>query len=301
MTVHPPAQTEVLRYAAFSEVPGGGNPAGVVLDARALDDLAMLAIAADLGYSESAFAVPVDVAQRHYGVRYFSPMAEVPFCGHATVATAVALAERHGADFAGAPGPSVGAVTFRFDTPVGEVVIDTVRRGDGRIAATFTSVPTATRPATADELRGTLDALHWAQDDLDARYPPHIANAGNDHPVIAAATRERLADLAYDYDRLAALMAEAGWTTVHLFWAESPTAFHARNPFPPGGQVEDAATGAAAAAFAGYLRDLGLVEVPGTIVIHQGVDMGRPSLLTVEVTDADRSVRVTGTAVAIDD
>jgi PhzF family phenazine biosynthesis protein len=275
--------TAVLRYAAFAEVPGGGNPAGVVLDARGLDDAAMQRVAADVGFSETAFAVPLE--GRRWRLRYFSPQAEVPFCGHATVATAVALAERHGTGL------------IHFETPVGEVVVDTGRRADGRITATFTSVPTATRPATADELRSALAALRWADTDLDRRYPPHVANAGNDHLLLACVSRERLAALDYDYDRLAALMRERGWVTVHLFWAETATIFHARDPFPPGGQIEDPATGAAAAAFAGYLRDLGFVTPPAHIVIHQGEDMGRPSLIRAEVVPGDRAVRVTGTAV----
>jgi PhzF family phenazine biosynthesis protein len=86
--------TEVLRYTAFTTDPAGGNPAGVVLDARDLDDAAMQAIAAEVGYSETAFVT--GESDGTHEVRYFSPKAEVPFCGHATVATAVALAERIG-------------------------------------------------------------------------------------------------------------------------------------------------------------------------------------------------------------
>src|SRR3981189_747434 len=83
---------EILRLAAFTDTPAGGNPAGVVLDASTLDDTEMQAIAAAVGYSETAFVT--DPATKT--VRYFSPAAEVPFCGHATIATAVALAERDG-------------------------------------------------------------------------------------------------------------------------------------------------------------------------------------------------------------
>ncbi|MFS8479651.1 MAG: PhzF family phenazine biosynthesis isomerase [Micromonosporaceae bacterium] len=278
-----PQHAKVLRYAAFAEGPGGGNPAGVVLDARGLDDPAMQRVAADVGFSETAFAVPV--AGRRWRLRYFSPRAEVAFCGHATVATAVAMAERHGTGL------------IHFETAVGEVVVETDRGADGRVTATFTSVPTATRPAGADELRSALAALRWVDADLDPRYPPHVANAGNDHLLLPAASRERLAALDYDYERLATLMRERRWTTVHLFWAETATTFHARDPFPPGGQIEDPATGAAAAAFAGYLRDLGFIAPPARILIHQGEDMGRPSLIRAEVVPGDRRVRVTGTAV----
>ena len=111
--------------------------------------------------------------------------------------------------------------------------------------------------------------------------------------MIAAATRERLADLDYDFDRLGALMAARRWTTVQLVWREHDTRFHARDPFPPGGTLEDPATGAAAAAFGGYLRELGLVTLPATITIVQGEDMGRPSLLTVDITDRPE-IDVTG-------
>ena len=117
--------------------------------------------------------------------------------------------------------------------------------------------------------------------------------------MIAAATRERLAELDYDFERLGALMAARDWTTIQLVWREDETRFHARDPFPPGGVVEDPATGAAAAALGGYLRELGLVPLPATVTILQGEDLGRPSRLLVDI-HADRpEIDVTGTAVAI--
>ncbi len=89
------SEPEVLRYAAFSDDPSGGNPAGVVLDASGLDAATMQAIAHDVGFSETAFVTPATTGER-LDVRYFSPVAEVPFCGHATIATGVAWAQRHG-------------------------------------------------------------------------------------------------------------------------------------------------------------------------------------------------------------
>jgi len=62
-------------------------------------------------------------------------------------------------------------------------------------------------------------------------------------------------------------MNTAGWTTVHLFWPENADRFHARDPFPVGGVVEDPATGAAAAAFGGYLRDLGRIDRPTRLTV----------------------------------
>ncbi|MEW1722408.1 PhzF family phenazine biosynthesis isomerase [Streptomyces sp. NPDC093109] len=286
----------VLRYAAFTTDPAGGNPAGVVLDATGADEAAMARTAAEVGYSETAFVVPRGDAGDsgadggHLDVRYFSPLAEVPFCGHATIATAVAYARVHG----------VGDLTFH--TAAGEVPVSTRIAPDGSVVAALVSVAPRTVPITDAQLDALLRVLGWSCDDLDPALPPRVAYAGAWHPVLAAASRERLADLDYDMDALGGLMSEHGWTTVDLVWRESATRYHARNPFPPGGVVEDPATGAAAAALGGYLREQGLVKAPGAgrFTVFQGYDMGRPSTIGVTVpAEAGSGVTVTGTAVPI--
>ncbi len=277
---------DVLRYTAFSDDPAGGNPAGVVLDATDRSGAEMLRVAAEVGYSETAFLVGGSGSDRE--VRYFSPLAEVPFCGHATIATAVAHADVHG------PGE------LHLATPSGQVDVATRRNDDGTITATLTSVAPRTEPLADGDLVRLLAALRWSEDDLDSALPPRVGYAGARHPIIAAGSRARLADLDYDYPALGALMAERDWTTVQLVWRESVDVFHARNPFPPGGVVEDPATGAAAAALGGYLRDLDLVDPPAVVTIHQGHDMGRPSLLTVTVSaEPGSGIGVTGTAVRL--
>ncbi|MEU1080681.1 PhzF family phenazine biosynthesis isomerase [Streptomyces sp. NPDC005908] len=285
------SRPEVLRYTAFSSDPAGGNPAGVVLDASALKDGDMLAVAAELGYSESAFltAPPEGLgveAGRAYTIRFFSPRAEVPFCGHATVAAALALAERLG------PGPLV------FATPAGTVPVDVTREGD-TLRATLTSVEPHLEDVTDADLAEALAALDWPATDLDPAFPPRIAFAGARHLVLAAATRARLADLAYDFERLEALMHRLDLTTVQLVWRESPALFHVRDPFPVGGVVEDPATGAAAAAFGGYARELGLVPEDAVLTLRQGEDLGRPGELTVTLRAGDPRVRVSGTGTRI--
>ncbi|WCB96061.1 putative isomerase YddE [Baekduia alba] len=275
---------DVLRLAAFTDTPEGGNPAGVVLDASALTDAQMQAIAADVGYSETAFITD----PRAHTVRYFSPAAEVPFCGHATIATAVALAERDGP----------GEVTLA--TQAGPVAVATQADDDGNLTATLTSVAPHVEHAT--DLDAALGALGWIHEDLDPDLPPRVAYAGARHLILAARTRDRLAALDYAFEKLKGYMSARDLTTVDLVHrdATDPTTFHARNPFPVGGVVEDPATGAAAAAFGAYLRDLDIVTPPARVTIHQGHDMGRPSLLHVDL-DPGRAtgVRVTGRAVRI--
>jgi PhzF family phenazine biosynthesis protein len=279
--------TSILSYAAFTETPEGGNPAGVVLDASGLQAAEMLKIAADLGYSETAFVVARDNTDNEYDVRYFAPEAEVPFCGHATIATGVALAERDGTG------------TLVFHTQAGTIPVET-QGTNGSVTATLTSVAPHTEDVPEDVLDNVLDALGWDKRELDPELPPKIAYAGARHLVLAASTRERLADLDYAFEDLKQLMLDLDLITVDLVHREDERTFHARNPFPIGGVVEDPATGAAAAAFGNYLREVGAVEAPATITIHQGVDMGRPSLLNVTIDEASRpEIRVSGRAVAM--
>ncbi|MEU8886252.1 PhzF family phenazine biosynthesis isomerase [Streptomyces sp. NPDC048442] len=281
-----PSTPEILRYTAFSSDPSGGNPAGVVLDASTLTDTDMLAIAADLGYSETAFLTPAE-GRHTYTVRYFSPKAEVPFCGHATVATAVALGER------------LGPVDLTFETKAGTIPVSVTTTPGSTPRAVLTSVEPHTEPAAEADVTEALAALDWAAGDLDPAIPPRIAYAGARHLVLAAGTRARLADLSYDFDRLAALMHRLDLTTVQLVHRTSDTVFHVRDPFPVGGVVEDPATGAAAAAFGAYARELGLVAADSTLTLHQGDDLGRPGVLTVELRAGDPRVRVGGTGTRI--
>ncbi|WP_439676757.1 PhzF family phenazine biosynthesis protein [Embleya sp. MST-111070] len=320
MTTSDPAPTAAapLRYTAFSTDPNGGNPAGVVLDAGALTDRDMLTIAAELGYSETAFltrtearpepttttAAPAAAAAaaetpaeteadpttpRTYTVRYFSPLAEVSFCGHATIAAAIALAERIG------PGP------LAFTTPAGLVPVDVIPGPDGRLRATLTSVEPHHTPAPAADVAEALALLGWSADDLDPELPPGYAYAGAHHLILAAATRSRLADLDYDFDGLAAFMRARDLTTLQLVRRTSADTFHVRDPFPVGGVIEDPATGAAAAALGHYLRALSLVPARATLTLHQGDDLGRPGVLTVDLDEHDPRIRVSGPAVPIPD
>lgn len=271
------------RLSAFAEQAGGGNPAGVWVGDTLPDAATMRRIAAEVGYSETAFVAPARGRERT--IRYFSPEAEVSFCGHATIATGIVLGEAEGAG------------RYRLLTAVGEVSVAVTEEG-GRLRAALTSVlPRFERPS-AELLAGALELLGWRSDELDRTIRPARAWAGAWHLVLAARERTRLDTLDYDFDALKALMLDHDLTTLQLIWRESATAFHARDPFPVGGVVEDPATGAAAAAFGGYLREARLVEAPTRFTIRQGEAMGRPSVLVVDV-PAEGGIVVSGGAVPI--
>ena len=277
---------EVLRYAAFTRDGRGGNPAGIVLDARDLDAEQMQAIAAEVDYSESAFLIPRADEANVFDVRYFAPRGEVPFCGHATIAAAVAVVERNPAD------------ELIFHTPAGFVSINT-RTTEGGVVAELTSVSPRVVEPPDGLVEQVLSALHWAAEDLDRHYPPRLANAGAEHLVLVTRTRKRLADLDYDFDALRAVMDEHGLVTIQLIWPESRRRYHSRNPFASGGVVEDPATGAAAAAFGAYLRELDKIGSRGRFTIFQGDEMGRPSTIEVSLIDGEPGIRVSGKATRI--
>lgn len=271
------------RLSAFSTGAEGGNPAGVWVGGALPDTDAMQRIAAEVGYSETAFVAPTK--GRHRTIRYFSPEGEVTFCGHATIATGVVL------------GDAEGDGTYQLATRVGQVPV-TVTTRNGIREASLTSVTPEHAPAPEALVEEALFALGWESRDLDLSIPPARAYAGAWHLVLAVTNADRLAALDYDFDKLKTLMQREDLTTLQLVWRESPDVFHSRNPFPVGGVVEDPATGAAAAALGGYLRDAGLVVAPARVFIRQGEAMGRPSLLTVGI-PASGGIVVTGVAVVI--
>jgi PhzF family phenazine biosynthesis protein len=273
----------LYRIAAFADGHTGGNPAGVWVGDQLPDSQTMQQIAAEVGYSETSFVSPETGLDRT--VRYYSPEAEVPFCGHATIATGVIL------------GRTSGDNTYRLATPVGEVPV-TVESENGQAEASLVSVEPKQASASDALVTAALELLGWDKGDLDTTIPPMIAYAGAWHLVLAAKETTRLAHLDYDFEKLKSLMLDHELTTLQLVWRERDDLFHSRNPFPVGGVVEDPATGAAAAALGGYLRDAGILKAPTTFMIRQGEAMGSPSRLTVEVPRRG-GIIVTGSAIDI--
>lgn len=281
---------DIERWSAFTDSPDGGNPAGVVVvgPGDPPDDAAMQRIAAEVGYSETAFLFPAD--EHTYDVRYFAPEVEVPFCGHATIASGAALLDRD---------PGSSTVVLRTVT-VGEVPVRLETDAAGLPMAELRSPPTAGRPLADDDLDALLGLFGWTRADLDPDLPIEVAHAGADHPVLGLRSRELLAAMSYPFDELRALMTDRGWTTLQIVHRLDDATFAARDPFPVGGVVEDPATGAAAAAFGGLLRRHGLLPSTGRVVVLQGQDMGRPSRIEVDARGGDGDpVAVAGTAVRI--
>lgn len=273
---------DVLRFAAFSDGHAGGNPAGVVLGDTLPSAAGMQAMAAEVGFSETAFAAPSGDAG-HWRVRYFSPESEVPFCGHATIALGAALAE------------AKGAGTFHLQLNDAAITVESAE-ADGLYSAALQSPPTRNVAADPGLVESALALLGYGASDLDDSLPAARIHAGADHLLLALKRRADLAAMDYDLDAGRKLMAQYGLVTIMLVVRDDNARFHVRNAFASGGVLEDPATGAAAAAFAGYVRDTGPTKA-ASLDIVQGEDMGMRSIIRAEFTQVKgASIRVSGTA-----
>jgi PhzF family phenazine biosynthesis protein len=271
---------KLLKIAAFCDGDIGGNPAGVLIAETFPTDAEMQKIAAEVGFSETVFAVPKGEGWR---VRYFSPESEVPFCGHATIALGAALALKHGDG------------VFLLTLNQAEITVEG-RRSGKVFAAALQSPPTHSAAAPSHLVATALELFGYTVEDLDPRLPPAVAHGGADHLILGLKNRELLASMQYELDSGRALMVGSGLTTILLAYAETPQLFHTRNPFASGGVYEDPATGAATAALAGYLRDSAWPH-RGAIDVVQGEDMGVRSRLRAEFSqEPGTSIRVSGIA-----
>ena len=152
----------IQRIAAFSDGNQGGNPAGVSIGEALPEPAEMQRIAAEVGFSETAFAAPQGAGWR---VRYFSPESEVPFCGHATIALGAALALEHG--------DGVFALTLN------QAAITVEGRHEGGIiSAALQSPPTRSEAAVPGLVAAGLALFGYAADDLDPRITPAFVNGG---------------------------------------------------------------------------------------------------------------------------
>jgi PhzF family phenazine biosynthesis protein len=270
----------VLKIAAFSDGDAGGNPAGVLIGDVLPDAAEMQRLAAEVGFSETAFAAPESDRWR---VRYFSPETEVPFCGHATIALGAALVRQFGDG------------VFPLTLNQASITVEGFRDG-ATIAAALQSPPIRSKPAPSKLIAETLALFGYAASDLDSAIPPALIHGGADHLVLALKSREALAAMRYELKVGQAFMRREGLVTILLAYAETSRLFHTRNPFASGGVYEDPATGASTAAFAGYLRDIGWPH-EGAIDVVQGEDMGMRSRLHAEISaEVGSSIRVSGTA-----
>lgn len=270
----------IHRIAAFSHNHMGGNPAGVVISNTMPSDKEMLKIAKEIGYSETAFLQKEN--NNKWKIRYFSPNLEVDFCGHATIASGAVIGARYGEG------------VYKLVLNHSEIEIYISKTVDKGYLVTFESPQTWSKPVSESQVNEVLSLFDLSHSELNPDFPVRYAFAGAKHMILVLQDRITLAQMKYLYEPTRELMLKDGLLTINLLWSESDSVFHSRNAFAIGGVYEDPATGAAAAAFAGYLRDINW-QGNKQFKIIQGEDMRVKCLLMVEYKDeVGTGIKITG-------
>ncbi|TCM20806.1 trans-2,3-dihydro-3-hydroxyanthranilate isomerase [Novosphingobium sp. PhB165] len=258
----------------FTKVRFGGNPLAVVFGGQAIDVATMQAIAAEFNLSETTFVLPPADPANTARVRIFNRSAEMAFAGHPLVGTAFVLANQR---------PDLNAATF--EVPAGIVHVQIERDADGVVvaAAIETPQPLTIGDTVAHEV--IAQALRLAPADVVTTHHLPVAASNGNAFVIAEVTREALSrcdpDLAAFRAALAAHPQFGSRFAIHVYSREGQV-LRARMFAPLSGTWEDPATGSANTPLACLLLSLEPEAQEAGFEIHQGVEMGRPSLLHVD-------------------
>ena len=268
----------------FTDTPLTGNQLAVVHDADGLDDDTMLAFARETRLSETTFVQSPGESGADYRNRIFSPPGELPFAGHPSLGTAVAVARERGQ----------AKARYVQQTAAGLQPVEVQLQGDQARASMLQEPPRfGARPSPAD----VLGAAGLPIGAADPQLEPQVVSTGLAH-LLVPLKHAALAGAAPDRRALKALLEPLGATVLYLAAIDvDERVARARGFFlAPGAIVEDPATGSAAGPLLAYLRERGGTD---ELTVRQGVEMGRPS--TIDCAWAGDRPRVSGDVVVVAD
>jgi trans-2,3-dihydro-3-hydroxyanthranilate isomerase len=267
----------------FTATPLSGNGLAVVHDADGLDDATMLAFARETRLSETTFVQTAGRDGADYRNRIWTMAGELPFAGHPSLGTAVAVARARGE----------ASADYVQQTPAGLQPVAVQLDGD-RARATMLQEPPAFGPVPA--VADVVAAAGLREGDLHPGREPQVVSTGVAHVVVALRHRAALAEAAAERAPLQALLEPLGAIVLYLAAVDADVA-HARGFFlGPDGVIEDPATGSAAGPLLAYLRERG---GPDELTVHQGIELGRPS--RIDCAWEDDRPRVSGDVVVVAD
>jgi len=283
----------------------GGNPLAVVLDADGLTPTQMQALASEFQYSETTFVLPpLDPAHTAH-VRIFTPRAEVPFAGHPNIGTAFVLARFQEARERSSPD------TFVFEEGAGLVPLR-ILRAHGAVVGAELRAPEPLSRRSQVSVEAAAACLSLRPEDLaTAVHVPLIISVGLPFLVVELVSRDALRRAKPYISAYEKILPRDGADAIFAYTADDASGgglaetavLHARMFAPLDGIVEDPATGSATAAILALLTELSPQStLEHSWRVHQGVDMGRPSLLLGHTTKRDSrlvSVDVGGQCVAV--
>jgi trans-2,3-dihydro-3-hydroxyanthranilate isomerase len=280
----------------FTDRAFGGNPLSVFTDGQGISAEMMQLLAKELNLSEATFVLPAQNPKNNFHVRIFTPARELPIAGHPTVGTAFILARGGMIERKGNP------TTIVCEEGVGDIPVALQFEGDkpGMIWMTQPQ-PQFGRQATAEERTNTAAMLSLSAEAIDTRYPIQMVSSGVDFLYVPVVSLAAIKSIRISLDLHERVMTAFGTTGVFVFTTEVETAsstVHSRMFAPAAGVFEDPATGAASGPLGAYLVRYGIATDPHHIVSEQGLEMGRPSYVHIQVDkqgDQIGTVRVGGT------
>ena len=250
----------------FTERPLAGNQLCVVPDGGDVDPALMPRLAQEIRFSETTFVL--ESGGDRYRMRIFTPGSELPFAGHPTLGTAFTLVSE---------GRVRSPVTQTV--PAGEIEVEVdLDRGFARMRQL---PPTFGKEIHDRELLAAANGL--TPDQLHPDLSAQVVSTGLSHLIVPARDEATVAAAEREPRALEALLGAAGTEAVYLFASDENGAAKARMFDVTRGIGEDPATGSAAGPLGAYLAALGVAGMPGTVVIRQGEELGRPSVLYTDV------------------
>jgi trans-2,3-dihydro-3-hydroxyanthranilate isomerase len=298
MTTHTFYQLDV-----FTESPLAGNALAVFPNEEEFSDATMQAIAREMNLSETVFVSASATATKR--IRFFTPAAEIPLAGHPTIGTWWLLAELGALDL-----PGEGTVRLTQETDAGVLPVDIYLQGGKPTEVAMTQPQPEFGALVADRERlGT--ALGGDGATVADQPTAQVVATAFPQLMVPIASLETLQGLPSGGmgGSLASLLREFGTDCAMCYTLDTvdPDATVHCRMFAPGlGVPEDPATGSAAGALASYLVWHGIVpphDGVGTVVVEQGLEIGRPSRIRAEVAVGNggeiTEVRVGGQAVTI--
>ena len=282
----------------FTETRFAGNPLAIVLGADDLTPAQMQIIAREFNLSETIFVqAPVNPAHTAR-VRIFFPTAEIPFAGHPTIGCAIHLA-------CAAAGPGDFDRAMALEEEAGLVPVRVWRRGE-KVSAEFVApvLPHAVNGATVATSERFAAALGLQADDIGlAGHQPGVWQGGPRFLYAPVASLDALAKARPMEPAWSEVIRAAGVDSIYPYTRGTDCDYRARMYSPTAGIPEDPATGSASAILSAQLLASGaLGEGENRFTLHQGVEMGRPSVigLTAHVTGGKLAeVRIAGSAVPV--
>ncbi|MEO6186553.1 MAG: PhzF family phenazine biosynthesis isomerase [Steroidobacteraceae bacterium] len=264
----------IFQVDAFTSTQFAGNPASVVLDADGLTESQMRSLARELNKGDTAFVLRPTADDHDIGVRFFSPLKEMPFVGHATLAAHAVLARQ-------SPRP-----LRRQKGSTGIVEVQTLPIGAG--FSIRQPAPAIGRTLTTVELAQVLPLLGLSTEQLDASCPARIAGTASTRLLLGVRDAAALDAIQPRLTALSALSSQLGAHGYFVFCrtARAGCDTEARMFCPALGIDEDPVSGNAHAMLGVYLIEQGLLNARGAVarfIGAQGMQMGRPGRVAVEV------------------